>query len=55
MQISEVEIINITGRTIYHKAESIEQVDVSGFSKGLYFVKVRVNGNMYVEKVIIQE
>jgi S-formylglutathione hydrolase len=55
MQISEVEIISITGRTIYHKAESIEQVDVSPFTNGLYFVKVRVNGNMYLEKVIIQE
>jgi hypothetical protein len=55
LNISEVEIINITGKTIYQKAESIERIDVSGFSSGLYFVKVMVNGNMCVEKVIIQE
>ena len=53
MKISEIEIINITGMTVYHKAESKEQVDVSGFAKGLYFVKVRVNEKMYVQKMIL--
>jgi hypothetical protein len=52
--ILDVEIINITGRTIYRKTGHIEQIDVSGYARGLYLVKVRAGDKLYTGKVILQ-
>lgn len=50
----DIEIINITGRTIYRETVHIEQIDVSGYARGLYFLKVRMEENVYTGKVMLQ-
>ncbi len=50
-----IEIININGNIMYSKEinSSYEQIDVSKYSKGIYFVKVRAKDFMKIEKIII--
>ncbi|GAH13125.1 unnamed protein product, partial [marine sediment metagenome] len=50
----EVEIINISGKVIYQKSGLIEQINLSGFPKGIYFIKVKVDKYVMVEKIVIQ-
>lgn len=50
----EVEIINISGKVIYQKSGLIEQIDLSGFPKGIYFIKVKRDKDVMVEKIVIQ-
>lgn len=56
--ISEINILNIIGQTIYSKNAkdgSIKTVDLSGFEKGVYFCKMISKDNITItEKIIIQ-
>ncbi len=55
-----VEIENINLQVIFNKRFTntanriVEEIDLSGYSKGIYFVKVYFRDTMKVEKVIIQ-
>ena len=49
--ISEVRILNNVGQVIYYSTQDISQVDVSGYSNGLYFIEVYFkDGNKYATK-----
>ena len=52
-----LEIINTTGQVILNKkiTNSVEQVDLSGQSAGVYFVKLQSENNTIVKKVIKQK
>ena len=58
-----VEIINLNGQVIYHKNfkpvrfskpnRFVEEIDLSSYPKGIYFVKVQSNELVKVEKMIL--
>jgi N-acetylneuraminic acid mutarotase len=56
----EIEIRDITGKVIYQKkynnanARFTEQFDLSGFTKGIYLIKVRQADRVYVGKIIVR-
>ena len=52
----EIEIINSIGQVILNKkiSNSVEQIDLSGQTAGIYFVKLQTNGNTVVKKIIKQ-
>ena len=49
----QVEILNAPGETII-KTENKNRLDVSLFSKGVYFIKVKDRENFYIQKFIKQ-
>jgi hypothetical protein len=56
----EIEILDITGKFIYQKeysgitAQFTEQIDLSGYSKGIYFVKIRQDNSVDVGKIVVK-
>lgn len=55
--IDKIEIYNITGNLIFsinNVSETPLSVDVSKFSKGIYFVKAFNNGTVYIKKVLLK-
>jgi len=52
---ARIEILDISGKSVFSSvAEGPMNIDVSGFSKGLYFVKVRSGNNSNVSKLIVE-
>lgn len=58
--IMKVEVINIQGQKIYfnssHKNQTSEliSIDLSGYSKGLYFLKVNTSNGIVLSKVVVE-
>lgn len=51
----EVSIIDINGKGVYSSVvKNQNSIDISRYSKGLYFVKLIAKGTVYVNKLIIQ-
>ena len=56
----ELTMINAVGQVVYRDLQVYsrglhnEQIDLSEFASGLYFVKVRMNGNQQAQKLIIE-
>jgi hypothetical protein len=50
----EIEIIDITGSVVCRKSGYIEQIDLSGYHKGIYLLKIKMDEKVYSNKVIIQ-
>jgi N-acetylneuraminic acid mutarotase/predicted GH43/DUF377 family glycosyl hydrolase len=50
-----IEIYNVSGRLVFSKEvnSKVEKIDVSGLSKGMYFVKVMQKNNVNIEKLIV--
>ena len=50
-----IEIYNVSGNLIFSKTlnSKVEKIDISGLSMGMYFVKVRQENNIKVEKLIV--
>ncbi len=59
-QAIEIEIFTITGKVIYRNeykdtnADFIEQLDLSGYSNGVYLIKVRHAATVYFGKVVLK-
>jgi len=52
---ARIEVLDISGKTIFSSvAEGPVNIDVSGFSKGLYFVNVQSGNNSNVSKLIVE-
>ncbi len=54
-QIAAVSVVNILGKEVYHRAaisESTVAIDLSSFSRGIYFIKVRQGNQEIVRKVV---
>jgi hypothetical protein len=53
---SEISIYTISGQKIktIHSKESIVEVDLAGFSKGLYLVKIKLNNSVALQKIQIK-
>jgi len=56
----EIEILDITGAVIYRKeyeninAYFTEQIDISGYTKGIYLIKVKQADTVYAGKIVIR-
>jgi hypothetical protein len=50
-----IEIYNVSGRLVFSKAlnSKIQKIDMSSLSEGIYFIKVRQENNVRVEKLIV--
>ena len=55
-QISEINIINVTGQTIKKIAVQnvINDIDLSSLSKGIYFVKIAICNKTIVKKIVLE-
>lgn len=51
-----ITLINSQGQTVHHKenAASKEEIDLSAYPTGLYFVKVNNGGKTHIEKLVIE-
>ena len=51
------ELINIEGKVIYKEqinaSENIKQIDISNYSKGMYYIKINTKDNQYTGKIIV--
>jgi Secretion system C-terminal sorting domain/FG-GAP repeat len=58
--MQRVEVLDITGKLIYEIASSLSprndvvEIDLSGFSKGIYFVKVSSQDGVAVERIVLE-
>ncbi len=56
----EIEILDITGKVIYQResenpsSQLTEQLDLSGYAKGIYLIRVRQADAVYIRKVIVK-
>ncbi len=53
---STVEILNVSNQVVYKKqdcSQSVEQIDLSALSKGVYFIKITGNDQVKIKKLII--
>jgi N-acetylneuraminic acid mutarotase len=56
----EIEILTVIGRVIYQKeykninVHFVEQLDLSGYTKGIYLVKIKQANTVYVGKVVLR-
>ena len=50
--ISSLEIIDMKGKIVYHSDVVTEEINVSSFPSGLYFLRYTYNGVTYAEKVV---
>jgi N-acetylneuraminic acid mutarotase len=56
----EIEILDITGTLIYQKeytssgAHFVEQLDLSGYKKGIYLIKARQANAVFIGKVVVR-
>jgi len=50
-----IEIYNVGGRLVFSKElnSKVEKIDVSGLQEGMYFVKVKQELNVRIEKLIV--
>jgi hypothetical protein len=58
--MERVEVVDITGKLIYEIASSLSprndvlEIDISAFSKGVYFVKVTSEDGVAVERIVLE-
>jgi endoglycosylceramidase len=58
--MERIEVLDITGKLIYEIASSLSprndvvEIDISGFSKGVYFVKVSSEDGIAVERIVLE-
>ncbi|MFC2137162.1 T9SS type A sorting domain-containing protein [Bacteroidota bacterium] len=51
-----IDIYDITGKKIYSilPVSEIEKIDVSGFSKGIYLIKIKQANEVFVRKIVVK-
>jgi hypothetical protein len=56
----EIAIYTITGKLAYRKeyeynsAQFVKQIDMAGYTKGIYLVKIRLADSVYVRKIVVR-
>lgn len=51
----EIRIFNVLGKQVFHQSEiSKKGIDVSNFNKGIYIIKIDVDGKSKTQKLVIQ-
>jgi len=52
--LPDIEIISLTGRTVYWHRVDQGQIDVSGLARGLYFIRVRTENKIFVTRILLE-
>ena len=49
-------MVSITGKVIYKEflKENFKQIDLSNYSKGIYFIKATNEKETFVEKIVVE-
>jgi hypothetical protein len=48
---TQVSIVTMTGQTVYESNQMVQSIDLSGFAKGVYFLRIISNGESCVKKI----
>ena len=52
---TEIRIFNVLGKQVFHQSKIKEKtIDISSFKKGVYLVKIEVDGKSKTQKLVIQ-
>ena len=52
---TEIRIFNVLGKQVFHqKNKTAKTIDISSFNKGIYLVKIDVDGKSKTQKLVIQ-
>ena len=52
---AEIRIFNVLGKQVFHQIKTPEKtIDVSSFNKGIYIVKIDIDGKTKTQKLVIQ-
>lgn len=54
VSISEINILNVLGGTVYKSNKKVSSIDLSKSPKGLYLLLLTNNGQIFTKKIIIQ-
>ena len=52
--LKEIEVYTVTGRKILQTVLTDDQLDVSSFNSGFYMVKVTINGQSKLSKLVVR-
>jgi hypothetical protein len=52
--LKEIEVFTLTGRKILQTVLTDDQLDVSSFNSGFYMVKVTINGESKLSKLVVR-
>ena len=55
INVKNIEILNITGKLIYNFKQGNVTIDLSGFSPGVYFVKIYTKEGVLTQKFIVEK
>jgi hypothetical protein len=48
---TQISLIDVTGQIVYQSNQLVQSIDLSGFAKGIYFLKISAAGESCVKKV----
>lgn len=52
---AEIRIFNVLGKQVFHQSKITEKtIDISSFNKGVYLVKINIDGKSKTQKLVIQ-
>jgi len=52
---TEIRIFNVLGKQVFHQTKITEKtIDISSFNKGIYIVKIDIDGKSKTQKLVIQ-
>lgn len=52
-QVKEIDVMDNAGRVMYSARENKQQIDMSTFATGIYFLRItKTNGTIHVEKIV---
>jgi len=54
LPIEYLAIFNAQGRLVYESQVAVDGVDVSAFAKGMYVVRMKIQGKEFVQRLIVQ-
>ncbi|MCE9538736.1 MAG: T9SS type A sorting domain-containing protein [Bacteroidetes bacterium] len=58
LDVQGMEVYNVLGEKIYSKADfkqqTLNEIDLSGFQKGIYFIKISSEGKVFTKKIILE-
>ncbi|WP_299669353.1 DM13 domain-containing protein [uncultured Polaribacter sp.] len=53
--VAEIRIFNVLGTQVFHQSNVTEEViDISSFHKGIYLIKINIDGKSKTQKLVIQ-
>lgn len=53
---AEIEVLNALGQKLYNNVQTkpIQSIDISNYSKGIYFLAIKMDNNTIYKKIVLQ-